>query len=124
MVTPETIHLHKQSRILEVVLAGNTYHLPAEYLRISSPSAEVRGHGQAQLVYGKIDVGITTLKSTGNYGLTLIFDDGHCSGIYSWPYLTELCQQQTQRWQHYLTQLQQAGKSRDPHITPLHFPPP
>ena len=119
MIKPHKIHLHKQSRTLELSLAGNSYHLPAELLRVYSPSAEVKGHGhgQEQLVCGKMHVGIQDLKVTGNYGLTIIFDDNHDSGIYSWSYLRELCEQQDSYWTRYLDKLNAEAKTRDPDIS-------
>lgn len=124
-IKPSKIHLHKQSKTLEIVIAGQSHSLPAEFLRVHSPSAEVKGHGPGQetLVDGKINVGIEQLKATGNYGLTLVFDDGHDSGIFSWGYLVELCQNQAPLWQHYLKQLKQHNKTRDPHTQVIQFSP-
>jgi DUF971 family protein len=125
MIKPSKIHLHKKSKQLELVIAGISYQLSAEFLRVHSPSAEVKGHGPGQetLVDGKINVGISELKATGNYGLTLIFDDGHASGIYSWPYLAELCQQEDTLWQQYLEKLKNEKKHRDPHTAVIQFSP-
>ena len=134
---PTKVHLHKQAKTLEVAFGNTTGHLPhsgqanpgyilaAEYLRVHSPSAEVRGHGPGQevTVEGKIDVAITTVKPSGNYGLQIIFDDGHDSGIFSWEYLYELGEQQKTRWEDYLNKLKNEGKSRDPHTVVLQFPP-
>lgn len=126
MIKPDKIHLHKQSKTVEVAFANQCYVLPAEFLRVHSPSAEVRGHGVGQevLVYGKIDVGIRSIAPAGNYGLHINFDDGHNSGIFSWPYLQELGQTQDSLWQTYLERLEQAGKQRDPNTTVVQFLPP
>ena len=127
MIKPTKIHLHKQSKTLEIGFSDNTsqlYQLPAELLRTHSPSAEVRGHGVGQevLVYGKIDVGINSIKPAGNYGLHIYFDDGHDSGIFTWTYLKELGATQDALWESYLEKLKAAGKNRDPHIAVVHFP--
>lgn len=91
-------------------------HLGAEYLRVYSPSAEVRGHGkeQALLQAGKKHVCLLDVSITGNYALKLVFDDGHDSGLYTWAYLHEMSLNQSVLWQDYLNQLHQAGMSRDP----------
>jgi DUF971 family protein len=125
MNTPSKIHLHKKSKTLELVIGNDSHLLSAEFLRVYSPSAEVRGHGpgQEKLVYGKIHVGIKDLKTTGNYGLTIIFDDGHDSGIFSWDYLAELCQNQDSLWQTYLDKLKKHQKTRDPDTTVIQFTP-
>ena len=117
MLTPSKIHLHKQSKDLELVFEDKSYRLSAEFLRVHSPSAEVKGHGpgQAVLVVGKIDVGIDDIKTTGNYGITLIFNDGHCSGIYTWTYLYNLAINQVSLWDIYLARLRTEKKNRDPH---------
>jgi DUF971 family protein len=122
---PSKVHLHKESKILELVVAGNTYQLSAELLRVHSKSAEVTGHGPGQevLVDGKIHVGIESMKAVGNYGLQIVFDDEHDSGIYSWGYLTELCHNQEDMWQVYLQRLKDQGKNRDPHTTVIQFSP-
>ena len=120
--TPSRIHLHRQSGILELVF-GNTdsFNLPCEYLRVYSPSAEVRGHGPGQEVLqtGKRLVKLIKIEPVGNYGLKLTFDDGHDSGIYSWNYLHELATKQQSRWQDYLDKLEKAGASREPKHIPL-----
>ena len=97
MKTPTSIQLHKRSRSLELGYAGDEkYQLSCELLRVLSPSAEVRGHGQGQEVLqsGKKNVSITEIKGVGNYALQLCFDDGHDTGLFSWDYLYELCQRQ------------------------------
>ncbi|MBT8149582.1 MAG: DUF971 domain-containing protein, partial [Gammaproteobacteria bacterium] len=98
---PSAIELHKKSRSLELRYAnGDAYTLAAEYLRVYSPSAEVRGHhpSQAVLQHGKLHVGINSLATVGNYAVQIHFDDGHDSGIYSWSYLRELAENQSAYW--------------------------
>ena len=123
--TPTAIHLHKASRKLEIQFAdGRVFMLDAEYLRVHSPSAEVRGHGVGQevLVFGKKTVGINTLEPVGQYAVKIVFDDGHDSGLYTWQYLYELGSEYEQKWQMYLNRLQQAGQSREPVTEPLFKP--
>lgn len=114
MKIPEAIKLKKTSNVLEVTYQGKLYQLPAEYLRVHSPSAEVQGHGKQILQYGKQNVRLTKLESAGQYALKLTFDDGHDSGLYSWDYLYTLAIEQESLWVDYLRQLNQAGKARDP----------
>ncbi|WP_062061643.1 gamma-butyrobetaine hydroxylase-like domain-containing protein [Cellvibrio sp. OA-2007] len=111
---PTKIQLHKQSQQLELHFGGEQFLLPAEFLRVHSPSAEVKGHGpgQAVLQYGKQDVAISTVERAGNYALKLVFDDGHDTGIYTWDYLYELGKNQESLWNMYLDELHRAGKSR------------
>jgi DUF971 family protein len=119
---PVGIRLHAKSRELELEYAdGEKYSLSCEYLRVYSPSAEVRGHGPGQEVLqtGKINVGISAIKPVGNYALQLVFDDDHDTGLYSWSYLYELCQQQAPWWQTYLDRMAAAGASRDPEVQVL-----
>jgi DUF971 family protein len=119
---PVGIALHTRSRELELEYAsGEKYSLSCEYLRVYSPSAEVGGHGPGQEVLqtGKMNVGITAIKPVGNYALQLVFDDGHDTGLYSWPYLYQLCVTREQRWQDYLDRLAQAGAGRDPDVQVL-----
>jgi DUF971 family protein len=120
---PSKVHLHKESKILELVVDGETYQLPAEFLRVHSKSAEVTGHGPGQevLVDGKIRVGIDSMKAMGIYGLQMVFDDEHDSGIYSWGYLIELCQNQRNMWEIYLEKLKAQNKNRDPHTSVIQF---
>ncbi len=116
--TPKQIKLHKQSRTLELVYAdGQSYRLPAEYLRVLSPSAEVRGHGNPVLQVGKMHVALTGVQPVGHYALKLIFDDGHDSGLYHWDYLYQLCTEQETLWQQYLDQMMEAGAQRDPDVS-------
>ncbi len=119
MSIPVEINLHKKSARLELVYAdGGSCELSCEFLRVYSPSAEVRGHGPGQevLQVGKKNVKITSIKPVGNYALQLVFDDGHDTGIYSWVYLQELCDTQEGRWENYLQTLHDAGASRDPDV--------
>jgi len=116
---PTAIELHRQSKTLELRYANNEdYTLPCEYLRVYSPSAEVRGHGKGQetLQVGKINVTITKIESVGNYALQFTFSDGHDTGIYSWNYLYELCVNQEPYWNEYMHRLHDAGASRDPDV--------
>lgn len=122
--TPVEIQLHSRSRQLELTYAdGERYSLSCEFLRVYSPSAEVLGHGPGQEVLqtGKMNVAITAIKPVGNYALQLVFDDGHDTGLYSWRYLYELCQNQEARWQEYLARLDKAGASRDPDVQVVKF---
>jgi DUF971 family protein len=112
---PVELSLHRLSRILEVEFAdGNRFSLPCEYLRVYSPSAEVQGHSpdQRKLQTGKEDVGIERIEPTGNYGVTLHFDDGHNTGIYSWETLYNLGINQGPLWTQYLAELDAAGYKR------------
>lgn len=114
---PTDIHLHKKTAVLELVYAGgDTNTLPAEFLRVYSPSAEVRGHGQGQEVLqtGKRQVKIEGLEPVGHYGIKIHFDDGHNTGIYTWDYLLELGRDYDSLWQRYLQRLDEAGARRDP----------
>lgn len=116
MHTPTQIKLRRQSRLLEVHFAdGQVYELPFEYLRVFSPSAEVRGHGAGEgaLVTGKRNVNIERIEPVGNYAVRLCFDDGHDTGLFSWQGLRELGEAQTQNWQSYLQRLEQARAGRD-----------
>lgn len=117
MPSPTEITLHQQSEILEIAFDdGARYRLPFEFLRVFSPSAEVRGHGPGQevLQVGKQGVKIIDVEPTGSYALKLTFDDGHDSGLYSWTYLQELGKFQDAMWHKYLEQLEAAGESREP----------
>lgn len=114
MPIPSAIKLHKASRILELRYGEQSYRLDAEFLRVHSPSAEVRGHGRPILQYGKQHVALLAVEPAGNYALKLIFDDGHDSGLYHWDYLYQLATEHDRLWQHYLQQLHAAGRRRDP----------
>lgn len=114
---PTDIVLHRASHLLEVSFdTGEVFRLPCEYLRVNSPSAEVQGHapGQRVTVGGKRHVNISGIAPVGNYAVTLIFDDGHQTGIYSWSVLYDLGKHQAENWQAYLAELQAKGLSRDP----------
>ena len=112
---PNKIRFHKQSQLLELCWGDSCYQLSSEFLRVHSPSAEVRGHGRGNEVLqtGKKDVRLLKLEPMGNYALKLTFDDGHDTGLYNWDYLAELCQYQTVYWQRYLERLAEAGASRE-----------
>jgi len=113
---PTEITLHQASRALEISFAdGKSFRLPCEFLRVHSPSAEVRGHGPGQetLQIGKKDVTITAVEPVGQYAIQLRFSDGHDTGIYSWDLLYDYGMQQESMWQQYLERLQEAGASRD-----------
>lgn len=117
MKVPTDIVLHKQSRTMELSYEdGQVHTLPYEFLRVMSPSAEVRGHSpdEAVLQVGKRDVTIVGIDPVGTYALRLTFSDGHDSGYYDWDYLYELGEKQAQLWAKYLTELEQKGASRDP----------
>ena len=114
--SPTEIKLHQKSRVLEIAFEdGKRYTLPFEFLRVYSPSAEVRGHGPGQevLQVGKKDVEITQVEPVGSYAVQLVFSDGHDSGLYSWGYLYNLGVNQDSMWAHYLERVQQAGASRE-----------
>jgi DUF971 family protein len=114
---PAELRLKSAEKVLEVTFDdGTRFRLPAEYLRVESPSAEVQGHGpgQKQLVHGRAHVGIRAVEPVGNYAVRLVFDDGHDTGIYSWRYLHELGREQDRRWHQYLAALAKAGLSREP----------
>ena len=114
---PTDIVLHQQSRELEIVFGdGGHYRMPFEFLRVYSPSAEVRGHGPGQevLQVGKKNVNVTELEPVGSYALQIVFDDGHDSGLYSWEYLKLLGENQEKMWQEYLQKIEAAGASREP----------
>ena len=112
---PLRIELHLRSRELELAYEDGSYRLPAELLRVLSPSAEVRGHGVGNEVLqtGKRNVALTGVEPSGNYALKLTFDDGHDSGLYSWDYLRDLCLHRERHWRDYLSRLEAAGGSRD-----------
>ena len=114
-MTPTNITLHAGSRVLEVEYeGGQKFRLPFEFLRVYSPSAEVRGHGPGQetLQVGKKDVTITALQPVGYYAIQPEFSDGHTSGIYAWEYLYELGVNQERLWAEYLAALETAGASQ------------
>jgi DUF971 family protein len=113
---PTDVKLHQLSRVLELIFPnGRHFRLPYEFLRVHSPSAEVRGHGPGQetLQIGKRDVTITAVEPVGHYALRPTFSDGHSTGIYSWDYLYELGERQDDLWRRYLERLAAAGASRE-----------
>lgn len=116
---PANINVRKQSRCLQLIYNETSgtkeYQLSFEFLRVYSPSAEVRGHGLGNevLQHGKKEVVLLNIEPAGNYALKLIFDDGHDSGLYDWKYLHHLCIKQDELWQDYLARLEKAGQSRE-----------
>ncbi|WP_407279345.1 DUF971 domain-containing protein [Aromatoleum evansii] len=118
---PTALTLHRKSRVLEIAFGEDRqYSLPFEFLRVYSPSAEVRGHGVGQetLQVGKRDVELLDIEPVGHYAVKLVFSDGHDSGLYSWDYLHMLATQHDTLWQQYLDRLAEAGASRDPADNP------
>ena len=113
---PTAITLHKKSQLLEISFAdGKSFRLPAEFLRVHSPSAEVRGHGPGQevLQVGKREVEISAIEPVGQYAIQLRFSDGHDTGLYSWDLLYDYGERQQTMWQQYLSRLKDAGASRE-----------
>ncbi len=113
--TPTEIKLHQKSAILEVSFDdGSRFELPSEYLRVYSPSAEVRGHGPGQevLQVGKENVNIIDIRPVGSYAVVLVFSDGHDTGIYTWEHLYNLGFHQKELWGEYLRRLKEAGVER------------
>jgi len=119
---PTNVIVHETSKVLELAYEnGKNYRLPFEFLRVYSPSAEVRGHGPGQEVLqtGKREVPIVNLEPVGHYALKPTFSDGHDSGLYSWEYLHDLCEHQDELWNDYLQRLESAGANRDvPMVSP------
>ncbi len=112
---PESINLHQKSRILEIKFSdGQNFELSCEFLRVYSPSAEVKGHSPEQSVLqtGKENVSIKEIEPVGHYAIKLIFDDGHETGLYAWPYLYELGKNKDALWKDYLKALSDAGHQR------------
>src|SRR3982074_3499901 len=113
---PIEIRLHQKSRVMEISFSdGRGYRLPYEFLRVYSPSAEVRGHGPGQEVLqtGKRQIEIRALEPVGSYAVQPAFSDGHSTGIFSWDYLYELGENQETLWAEYLSKLEKAGAVRD-----------
>ena len=125
MQPPRQIHYHRKSKRLDVEFDDRTCSLPAELLRVYSPSAEVRGHGDGERVLqtGKKHVGITAVEPVGNYAIRIVFDDGHDSGIYAWEYLRDLDRNQDQYFEAYVAELKTANASRLPTIPIGHWTP-
>ncbi len=114
---PTDLKYHKRSRELEVRFAdGMNARLSAEFLRVHSPSAEVKGHaaGEGILVTDKETVGIKSIEPIGLYAVRIVFDDGHNTGLYTWAYLYEMSSERDRKWARYLERLTQAGKARHP----------
>ena len=114
-VSPTEINYHRKSRLLEVAFGDDErFQLTAEFLRVHSPSAEVRGHGPGQevLQIGKENVGIDRIEPIGNYAIRLFFDDGHDTGLYSWEELYRFCVHRDEMWRDYLSRLAAAGHKR------------
>jgi DUF971 family protein len=114
---PDELRLKDQGRTLVISYSGGeTFALSAEQLRVESPSAEVKGHGPGQevTVAGKRNVRISSLEPVGNYAVRIVFDDGHSTGLYTWPYLRELGEDRDARWSGYLAKLAAQGLGRDP----------
>ena len=114
--SPTAITLHQKSRVIEIAFSdGRSFRLPYEFLRVYSPSAEVRGHGPGQEVLqaGKRGVDMLSLEPVGSYAVQPVFSDGHATGIYSWDYLYELGDNHDRLWAEYLARLAAAGGSRD-----------
>ena len=119
---PTEIKLHQKSRALEIEFAdGKTFSLPCEFLRVYSPSAEVRGHGPGQEVLqtGKRTIEITAIEPVGTYAIQPQFSDGHNTGIYSWEVLYDYGLHQEEMWQRYLKRMEEAGASREPGPAPF-----
>lgn len=126
------LKLHRASRQLEVTFADGTSHrLPCEYLRVFSPSAELRGHGldEPMLIGGRREVNIARVEPVGQYAVRLVFDDGHDTGLYTWSVLHELARERERNWARYEQRLAEVGMSRDRDVTKLaalvkHYTPP
>jgi len=125
MTTPSKIIYHKRSKALEVGFADVSYQIPAELLRVYSPSAEVRGHssGQRRLQTGKKHVSIKAIEPVGNYAIRIVFDDGHDSGLFAWEFLEELGRDQKRFFTEYLDEMKTANASRLPTIPVGHWKP-
>ena len=118
---PTELRLSRDKRSLKVVFDdGSAFDLPAEYLRVMSPSAEVQGHSPSErkTVPGKRDVEIINIEPVGNYAVKLIFDDLHDTGIFGWDYLFKLGENHAERWQNYLAELDAKGLTREPRRRP------
>jgi DUF971 family protein len=117
MMAPTELRVSKDRKLLTVTFGGEAaYELPAEMLRVLSPSAEVQGHSPEQRVTvpGKRDVAIARIEPVGNYAVRIVFDDGHDTGIFTWAYLAELGRDREARWQAYLEELAAKGMRREP----------
>ena len=125
-MNPTGITYHKRSKTLEISWADCRATLPAELLRVCSPSAEVRGHSSSERVLqtGKKHVGVRAIEPIGNYAIRIVFDDGHGTGIYSWPFLRDLADHQARYWREYLDELKAQNASRLPAIPVGQWAPP
>ena len=123
---PTNITYKKRSKVLSLQYGANQAEIPAELLRVYSPSAEVRGHSpeQKRLQTGKKHVSVKNIEPVGNYGIRLTFDDGHDTGIYAWEYLKDLADNNENYWREYLDELKSANASRLPSIPVGQFTPP
>jgi DUF971 family protein len=122
---PTEIKLHRKSHVVEIAFAdGKSFELSYEFLRVYSPSAEVRGHGPGQevLQVGKKDVDILGIEPVGSYAIKPSFSDGHDTGIYSWDYLYLLGENRDALWNEYLARMEEAGASREPGAAPSSMP--
>ena len=115
---PSQLDLRLKSNVLEVTYPSHSYVLEAEYLRVLSPSAEVRGHG-GQLPVGKCRIKLIKVEPVGHYAIKLIFDDGHDSGLYTWEYLQALCKNRDANWVEYLAKLRAQNANRDSDVQVL-----
>lgn len=114
---PTEIKLHQVSHVLEIAFNdGTRFKLPYEFLRVYSPSAEVRGHGPGQevLQIGKKNIEVKGVEPVGSYAVQLTFSDGHDTGLYSWDYLHELGENYVELWDRYMNRMEAAGASREP----------
>lgn len=125
-MSPTKITYHAHSKTLQLDYADGSAQLPAELLRVYSPSAEVRGHSDASRVLqtGKKHVGVREIQPVGNYAIRIVFDDGHDSGIFSWPFLRDLADNQQRYWQRYMDDLKEQNASRLPTIPVGRWVPP
>jgi DUF971 family protein len=117
MTAPKQLRVSKDRRLLTVTFPDHApLELPAELLRVLSPSAEVQGHSPEQRVTvpGKRNVAIARIEPVGNYAVRIVFDDGHDTGIFTWSYLHALGHEKEERWQAYLAELAEKGMSREP----------
>ncbi len=116
MKSPVNLEFHNKSKVLDIDFEDGKYQMTYEYLRVFSPSAEVRGHslGEEKLQVGKRDVTIVDIEPMGEYGLKLTFSDGHDTGIYTWEWLEDIGRHKDELWASYLEDLAKAGASRDP----------
>lgn len=126
MIAPQEITYHKIAHTLEIGWQQDRYKLPAELLRVYSPSAEVRGHSaeERKLQTGKKNVGVRQIEAVGNYAIRIVFDDGHDTGIFSWEFLHDMGENQDKYWQEYVADLKSANASRLPTIPVGQWQPP